>query len=66
MSGAPVPKEQEAITPVSELPRFNNQSNGHLACLQPVKGTERLSYLPFTPLENKLPLTMSHGIEAGI
>ncbi|OIT40075.1 PREDICTED: kinesin-like protein KIN-10A [Nicotiana attenuata] len=67
MSGAPVPKEQEAITRVSELPRFNNQSNGHLACLQPVKGTELLHYLPFTPLENKLPLTLkSHGIEAGI
>lgn len=63
-----MPKEQEAITPVSELSRFNNQLHGHLACLQPVvKGTERLSYLPFTPLENKLPLTLkSHSIEAGI
>ncbi|KAK4340643.1 hypothetical protein RND71_039144 [Anisodus tanguticus] len=59
MSSAPVPKEEEAITPVSKLPWFNNQLHGYLACLRPVNATEQPNYLPFTPLENKL---LSHGI----
>lgn len=64
MSGAPVPKEEEPITPVSKLPWFNNQLHGYLACLRPVKGTKQPNYEPFSPLENKLPLTLkSHGIE---
>lgn len=66
-SGAPVPKEQEVFTPVSKLPKCNNLSScGHLAYLRPVKGTQRLNHLPFTPLENKLPLTpKSHIKEIG-
>ncbi|XP_055828725.1 kinesin-like protein KIN-10A [Solanum dulcamara] len=66
MSGAPVPKEEESATPVSKLPwfNFNNQSHGYLACLHPVKGNKRSNYEPFSPLENKLPLTLnSLGIE---
>lgn len=56
MSGAPVPKEEESVTPVSKLPwfNFNNQSHGYLACLHPVKGNKRSNYEPFSPLENKL------------
>ncbi|KAF3613938.1 putative pleckstrin -like proteiny domain-containing family A member 8-like [Capsicum annuum] len=67
ISGAPVSKEEESITPVSsKLPlfNFNNQMHGYLACLRPVKGTKQPIYEPFSSLENKLPLTLkSHGIE---
>ncbi|XP_060181311.1 kinesin-like protein KIN-10A [Lycium barbarum] len=65
-SGAPVPKEQELVTPASKLPKCNNLSRGHLVYLRPVKGTQRFNHLPFTPLENKLPLTpKSHIKEVG-
>ncbi|XP_015086361.1 kinesin-like protein KIN-10A [Solanum pennellii] len=65
-SGAPMPKEQEVVTSVSKLPKCNNFSRGHLAYLRPVKGTQRFNHLPFTPLENMLPLTpKSHIKEVG-
>ncbi|CAN4120556.1 unnamed protein product [Withania somnifera] len=51
-SGAPVPKEQEVITPISNFPKCNNLSSGHLAYSRPVKGTQLFNHLPFTPLEN--------------
>ncbi|KAL5851766.1 hypothetical protein ACOSQ3_006884 [Xanthoceras sorbifolium] len=62
-TGAPVPKENEATTVVSKLP-FCNQSNGHLACLQSIRGSQcatqfPASPLPLSPIENKLPLTPS-------
>lgn len=66
MSGALVPKEEESVTPVSKLPwfNFNSQLHGYLACLRPVKGTKQPNHEPFSPLENKLPLTLnSHCIE---
>lgn len=60
-----MPKEQEVVTPVSKLPKCNF-SHGHIAYLRPVKGTQRFNHLPFTPLENKLPLTpKSHIKEVG-
>ncbi|TYH27183.1 hypothetical protein ES288_A02G049200v1 [Gossypium darwinii] len=65
-TGAPVPKENEAIVKASKLPICNK---GHLACLRPAKGLQitnhlplsplQLTPLPLTPLENKLPLTTS-------
>lgn len=61
-----MPKEQEVVTSVSKLPKCNNFSRGHLAYLRPVKGTQRFNHLPFTPLENMLPLTpKSHIKEVG-
>ncbi|KAK4356994.1 hypothetical protein RND71_022604 [Anisodus tanguticus] len=62
-SGAPVPKEQEVVTPVSKLPKCNNLSRCHLAYLRAVKGAQRFNHLPFTSLENKLPLTPKSNIK---
>ncbi|KAM7462513.1 hypothetical protein LguiA_030634 [Lonicera macranthoides] len=56
-TGAPVPREKEADIPASKLPVCNTQLNGHLACLRPIKGAQWLTHLPFSPLENKFPVT---------
>ncbi|KAF8394248.1 hypothetical protein HHK36_020455 [Tetracentron sinense] len=55
-TGAPVSKEKEGTVQANKLPIFNNQLSGHLACLRPVKGIQRPSHLPFSSLENKLPI----------
>ncbi|KAK0606850.1 hypothetical protein LWI29_005171 [Acer saccharum] len=60
-SGAPVPKEKESTTMASKLP-ICNQSNGHLACLQSIRGTQCATQsLPLSPIENRMlpPLTPS-------
>ncbi|KAL9225175.1 hypothetical protein vseg_001126 [Gypsophila vaccaria] len=56
-TGAPISKEKETVMLASKLPTCNTQLGGHLACLRPVKGGQCPSHLPFTPLENKLPMT---------
>lgn len=62
-SGAPVPKEKEATTLTSKLPMCNDQLGGHLACLRPEKEGITIHHhqpchiLPFSALENKLPVT---------
>ncbi|KAI5649605.1 hypothetical protein M9H77_35610 [Catharanthus roseus] len=56
-SGAPVPREKEASTLTTKLPICNNQLGGHLACLRPLKGIQQIFHLPFSPIENKLPVT---------
>ncbi|CAN6551849.1 unnamed protein product [Malus baccata var. baccata] len=62
-SGASVAKEKEAVTQATKLPLCDNQSNGYLACLRPLKGMQSpsqllpLSPLPLNSLENQLPLT---------
>ncbi|KAM1087216.1 hypothetical protein ACFX2B_012618 [Malus domestica] len=62
-SGASVAKEKEAATQATKLPLCDNQSNGYLACLRPLKGMQSpsqllpLSPLPLNSLENQLPLT---------
>uniref|UniRef100_A0A7N0V9N8 Uncharacterized protein n=1 Tax=Kalanchoe fedtschenkoi TaxID=63787 RepID=A0A7N0V9N8_KALFE len=56
-TGAPIPKEKETAMQVSQLPICNNQLEGHLACLRPLNGARLPTCLPFTPLENKLPIT---------
>ncbi|KAG6494938.1 hypothetical protein ZIOFF_042724 [Zingiber officinale] len=54
-SGAPVSKEKEATTQVSKLPTCNNQMNGHLACLQPLKKPiQNPDRVPFGSSENIL------------
>ncbi|KAK3190367.1 hypothetical protein Dsin_029928 [Dipteronia sinensis] len=60
-SGAPVSKEKESTTLASKLP-ICNQSNGHLACLRSIRGTQCATQLllPLSPIENRmLPLTPS-------
>ncbi|XP_010935957.1 kinesin-like protein KIN-10A [Elaeis guineensis] len=62
--GAPVTKEKEAATQVGKLPIFNNQLNGHLACLRPSKKTpQRPNHIPFSSLENTLPVVSSQHPE---
>ncbi|XP_059650854.1 kinesin-like protein KIN-10A [Cornus florida] len=56
-TGAPVPREKELTFLASKLPICNNQLQGHLACLRPVKGVQCPTHLPLSPLENKLPIT---------
>ncbi|KAK9287853.1 hypothetical protein L1049_016295 [Liquidambar formosana] len=56
-TGAPVPREKEATVQAGKLPICNNQLRGHLACLRPTKGMQCPTHIPFSPLENKLPLT---------
>ncbi|XP_072964935.1 kinesin-like protein KIN-10A [Typha angustifolia] len=59
-SGAPVVKEKEAATQVSKLPICNNQLNSHLACLRPIKkAVQRPNHIPFSSLENTLPVGLN-------
>lgn len=62
-SGAPISKESETLMEVSELPVCNTQLKGHLACLRPLNGRKQQEsnciLLPFSPLENRLPMTPS-------
>ncbi|CAL9097602.1 unnamed protein product [Musa acuminata var. zebrina] len=59
-SGAPVAKEKEARTRVNKLPICNNQLNGRLACLRPVKkAVQKPDHVPFGSLENTLPLGLN-------
>ncbi|XP_064966872.1 kinesin-like protein KIN-10A [Musa acuminata AAA Group] len=60
-SGAPVAKEKEARTRVNKLPICNNQLNGRLACLRPVKKAVQKppDHVPFGSLENTLPLGLN-------
>ncbi|KAG6536233.1 kinesin-like protein KIN-10A [Zingiber officinale] len=54
-SGAPVSKEKEASSQVNKLPTCNNQMNGYLACLRPVKKPiQNPDHVPFGSLENTL------------
>ncbi|XP_008810282.2 kinesin-like protein KIN-10A [Phoenix dactylifera] len=63
--GAPVTKEKEAATQVGKLPICNNQLKGHLACLRPTKKTlQRPNHIPFSSLENTLPVASSQHPEA--
>ncbi|XP_010262391.1 PREDICTED: kinesin-like protein KIN-10A [Nelumbo nucifera] len=55
-TGAPVVKEKEATIQSSKLPICNNPLSGHLACLRPVKAIQQLNHIPFSSLENKLPI----------
>ncbi|KAJ9555776.1 hypothetical protein OSB04_010390 [Centaurea solstitialis] len=64
-TGAPVGKEEEALVLATKLPTCSNISNGqmrrqHLACLRKVDSNHHHipleKKLPFTSLENKLPL----------
>ncbi|KAL6185139.1 hypothetical protein ACLB2K_041274 [Fragaria x ananassa] len=65
-TGAVVPKEKEATIQATKLPLCNGDTNGYLACLRPLKGTQGMhspiQQLPLTPLplsslENRLPVT---------
>ncbi|KAF8401946.1 hypothetical protein HHK36_012897 [Tetracentron sinense] len=58
-TGAPVSKEKEATVQASTLPLCNNQLNGHLACLRPVKGIQRPNHHPLSSLENKFPISLN-------
>ncbi|KAJ4956930.1 hypothetical protein NE237_013713 [Protea cynaroides] len=61
-TGAPVLKEKEATIQARKLPICNNQLSGHLACLRPVKGTQRANPLLFSSLENKNPTVIPTGL----
>ncbi|KAM5553215.1 kinesin-like protein KIN-10A [Rosa sericea] len=66
-TGAAVPREKEATIQTTKLPLCNGETNGYLACLRPLKGTQGMQcspiqQLPLTPLplsslENRLPVT---------
>ncbi|XP_050371941.1 kinesin-like protein KIN-10A [Argentina anserina] len=66
-TGAAVPREKEATIQATKLPLCNGETNGYLACLRPLKGTQKIhsspvQQLPLTPLplsslENRLPVT---------
>ncbi|CAM8995125.1 unnamed protein product [Rhodiola kirilowii] len=57
-TGAPISKEKETTMQVRQLPICNNQLKGHLACLRSLNGSKPpATCLPFSPLENKLPIT---------
>ncbi|XP_039122088.1 LOW QUALITY PROTEIN: kinesin-like protein KIN-10A [Dioscorea cayenensis subsp. rotundata] len=60
-SGVPISREKEATIKAIKLPTCNNQPNVHLACLRLIKkaAVQRPNHIPFSSLENTLPVASS-------